>query len=104
VRFFKDRMFKPDDEKRGHHTLNALHLIAPRLPKIEGLSLDYFRLRTLDSVATFRNLKALSIAGCRTISDFSPLAELSSLEVLRLDDTRISDLSPLTKSSTSEVR
>jgi hypothetical protein len=89
LRFFQDRMLGPDDERRGHHTLNILQLIAERLPAIEGLSLDHFRLSDIAFLADFTKLKALSIAGCRDVSDFAPLSNLGALEVLRLDGNRM---------------
>ncbi len=96
VRFFKDLAYKPEEEKRGHHTLNTLQLISTRLPEIEGLSIDYFRIKNIVSISAFAKLKALSIAGCIEINDFTLLANLKHLEVLRLDKTNIFDLSSIT--------
>jgi hypothetical protein len=95
IRFFLDESLPPESETRGHHTLNALEMILPQLPPLEGLSIDNFRLKDLDTIGSFTALKALSIAGCKNVSDFSPLTKLNSLELLRLDDTGIADLSPL---------
>jgi ankyrin repeat protein len=97
VRFFLDSALSPEAEERGEHVLNALSLMWPgRMPDIEGLSVDYFRLKSLTAIVNFPHLRALSIAGCREITEFSPLARLTSLEVLRLDGTQISDLSWVT--------
>jgi len=41
-------------------------------------------------------LKYLALWGCRGITDFSPLAGLTGLDFLDLEDTNIQDLSPLT--------
>ncbi|MDN3353487.1 NACHT domain-containing protein [Actinomadura sp. DC4] len=40
-------------------------------------------------------LTVLGVWGCRGITDFSPLAELTGLDFLDLEDTNIGDLSPL---------
>jgi hypothetical protein len=40
-------------------------------------------------------LKVLSLWGCRGVTDFSPLARLSGLEFLDIEDTNVADLSPL---------
>lgn len=95
VRFLMDLAFSADEERRGHHSLNALQLIAPRLPKIEGLSLDNFRLTSLNPIPAFKDLRALSISGCGGITEFSKLSELASLEVLLMDCTSIRDLTPI---------
>ncbi len=94
VRFFQDSQLPANSEQRGDHALNALGLMWPnRLPSVEGLWLDNFRPTTLAAISNFTTLKALSLAGCQTIRDFSQLGKLHQLESLRLDHTLVDNIS-----------
>lgn len=96
-----------------------------RLTSLETLSLRFTRVTDLSPLQGLTALRELTIAGCRTyeererygchgdekpdpsigyvplaaytpVTDISPLARLTRLEVLHLDSTGVSDLTPLT--------
>ncbi|GAA4626359.1 NACHT domain-containing protein [Actinoallomurus vinaceus] len=73
----------------------GLDELVRRAPKLRALQLNHSPwvddLRPL----TRLDLTNLGLWGCRGITDFTPLAELSGLRFLDLEDTGIDDLTPL---------
>lgn len=74
------------------HGLRGLSDCAPRLTHlIVGHSFCVDDLRPLTAL----RLEWLELWGCRRVTDFAPLAALTSLYHLDLEDTNIDDLTPL---------
>ena len=69
--------------------------ILAQLPNLTWLRGDLTALTSLDGIDAAPGLQHLSLRGCKKITDFTPLARLTSLTYLRLWETQIEDLSPL---------
>ena len=86
---------------RGNH-ITDLSPIA-NLVHLRLLTLDGNPITDLSPLAKLVNLKTLSLANIKTITDFSVLANFTKLYRLHLNGTLIQDLSPLANLITLEI-
>jgi serine/threonine protein kinase len=75
-----------------YYSLEPFFAVSP--PQISGLMLDEVKIPDLTVVERLQ-LRALSLAGCRTVSNLSPLSKMTTLKRLNLARTNVNDLTPL---------
>ncbi len=79
----------------GHNEwLDACDFIAG-MPNLEGVILSGSPIKSLEPFRNCKKLKFLEVAFCEYLTDASPLAECTSLEMINISNTHIVDLSPL---------
>ncbi len=86
---------------RGNHITDLSPL--ENLVYLRVLTLDGNPIADLSPLAKLVNLKTLSLANIKTITDFSVLANFTKLYRLHLNGTLISDLSPLANLTNIEI-
>ncbi len=79
----------------GHNEwLDACDFVAG-MPNLEAVILSGSPIKSLEPFRSCKKLKFLEVAFCEYLTDASPLAECTSLEMLNISNTHIVDLSPL---------
>ncbi len=79
------------------HTTQQLFESVCKLENLVGLNIKWSNIKTLDNISRLKNLKYLSIGSSSQIQNIYPLAGITQLEVLRIENfKKITDYSSLT--------